>query len=160
MTRAFVALGSNLDSPAERVRSALNRLASDSGLGLVAHSSLYRTAPVGYLDQPDFVNAVAWLDTLLAPHALLERLLALETEAGRVRTFRNAPRRLDLDLLWQEGYVIADRTLTLPHPRMLERAFVMVPLAQIAPDLVMPNGRTAREVANDLAHDGIEAILD
>lgn len=160
MTQAFVALGSNLDEPAARVRDALEWLAAQPGLRLVGHSSLYRTAPVGYLDQPDFINAVAELDSELAPHDLLARLLALETGAGRVRTFRNAPRRLDLDLLWQAGHVVNDAVLTLPHPRMLERAFVMIPLAELAPDLLMHDGRRARDIAAVLGMDGIVRVDD
>jgi len=160
VTRAFVALGSNLDDPAARLRDALARLAALPDLRVVGQSSLYRTTPVGYLDQPDFINAVAELDTSLSSHELLACLLEVETCAGRVRTFRNAPRRLDLDLLWHDGQTIADATLILPHPRMLERAFVMVPLAQLAPDLVMPDGRCAREVAAGLSSEGVTRLVD
>jgi len=158
LTLAYVALGSNLESPAEQVRRALDGIAALPATRLVAASSLYRTAPVGYADQPDFVNAVACVDTTLTPQALLAALLALEAEFGRVRSFRNAPRVLDLDLLLYEGVESADDALTLPHPRMHERAFVMVPLSEIAPDCVIPGHGAAADLASALDKGGIERL--
>jgi 2-amino-4-hydroxy-6-hydroxymethyldihydropteridine diphosphokinase len=103
---------------------------------------------VGFLEQPDFINAVAMLETMLAPHALLDGLLAIERRHGRVREFLNAPRTLDLDVLLYGDLVLHEHGLTLPHPRMHERAFVLLPLAEIAPDAVIPGkGRVA-----DLLH--------
>ena len=98
-------------------------------------SSLYRTAPVGYADQPEFVNAVARIETALEPRALLDALLKIERRHGRVREFPNAPRTLDLDIALYDDVTVDEAGLTIPHPRMHERAFVMVPLAEIAPDL-------------------------
>lgn len=158
MSRAFIALGSNLEAPEQQVQAALVALGEQPGVTLLRASSLYCTAPVGYLDQPDFINAVAEVDTTLAPQALLDALLAVEEQFGRVRTFRNAPRVLDLDLLLYDGCQCATETLVLPHPRMHERAFVMVPLAEIAPDLAIgPHGRAA-QLAAQLADQGIRKL--
>ena len=143
---AFVALGSNLRDPAAQVRAGFAALAALPATCVTSESSLYRSAPFGYADQPDFVNAVAAIETGLAPHALLDALLAIERERGRVRAFRNAPRTLDLDLLLYGDLVLRDESLTLPHPRMHERAFVLVPLAEIAPRQAIPGRGTALEL--------------
>jgi 2-amino-4-hydroxy-6-hydroxymethyldihydropteridine diphosphokinase len=141
---AFVALGSNLDAPREQVARGVLALGAMPQTRLLARSSLYRTAPVGFLEQPDFINAVVMMETALAPHALLDGLLAIERRHGRVREFQNAPRTLDLDVLLYGDLVLHERGLTLPHPRMHERAFVLLPLAEIAPDTVIPGqGRVA-----------------
>jgi 2-amino-4-hydroxy-6-hydroxymethyldihydropteridine diphosphokinase len=105
---------------------------------LIRRSSLYCTTPVGYADQPDFVNAVAEIETRLSPDELLEACLEIERKHGRNRTFKNAPRTLDLDILLYGDMMSVEPRLTLPHPRMHERAFVLVPLAEIAPDCVIP----------------------
>ena len=144
LVSAFIALGSNLDDPVAQIRSALSTLAAMLETRLVRHSSLYRSPPVGYRDQPEFVNAVAEIRTRLAPRELLDQILAVESNQGRIRDFPNAPRPLDLDILLYGGYVVNEPGLTIPHPRMLERAFVLVPLAEIAPDAVVPGvGRVA-----------------
>ena len=158
MTRAFVALGSNLDDPAAQIRAALAALAISPGVSLQRASSLYRTAPVGYLDQPDFINAVAEIDSTLSPTALLALLFDLEARFGRVRSFRNAPRVLDLDLLWFDGERRSGPALILPHPRMHERAFVLIPLNEIAPDLPLDGQGTVRELAARIDAGGIERL--
>jgi 2-amino-4-hydroxy-6-hydroxymethyldihydropteridine diphosphokinase len=135
---AFVALGSNLDDPAGHIEQAFAALGLLPGTRLASRSSLYLTQPVGHLDQPEFVNAVAGLITSLPPRPLLDALLGIEASHGRRRTFRNAPRTLDLDLLLYNGLVMNEPGLTLPHPRMLERAFVLLPLAEIAADTLIP----------------------
>lgn len=144
---AVVALGSNLDDPAAQVQAALAALARHPEISVRRSSSLYRTAPVGYPDQPDFINAVALIDTTLTPMALLEALLAIEETFGRRRSFRNAPRTLDLDVIDYAGQVWNTPLLTLPHPRAVERAFVMVPLAEIAPDYRIDGLTAAHRVA-------------
>lgn len=136
--RAYIALGANLGDPATTVKQALARLASTPGIVVTARSSLYRTAPLSAIEQNDFINAVAAVATTLAPHALLAALLAIESDFGRVRQQKDGPRSLDLDLLLYGDQVIATPTLTLPHPRLHLRAFVLVPLAEIAPDLALP----------------------
>lgn len=142
---AFVALGANLGDPAGQLQRALAELARLPDTRLTACSSLYLSKPVGFLDQPDYVNAVACLHTRLSPRGMLDRLLEIETRHGRSRAFKNAPRTLDLDLLLYDGLVMHEPGLTLPHPRMLERAFVLVPLVEIAPDCIIPGQGTARQ---------------
>lgn len=139
MTRAFVALGGNLGDTRAYLRAALDRLANLPDSRLLAHSRFYRTPPWGLREQPAFLNAAAMLDTALAPHALLDALLDIELVAGRVRKGeRWGPRTLDLDLLHMDGVALHDERLTLPHPRIAERAFVLLPLAELAPDVELP----------------------
>ncbi len=135
---AFIALGSNLEDPEQQVRRGFEELARLPRTRLVRASSLYRSAPVGYRDQPDFVNAVAEIETSLTPRALLAQLLAIEHRHGRIREFPNAPRTLDLDIVLYGDIALREPGLAIPHPRMHERAFVIVPLAEIAPDVVVP----------------------
>ncbi|MBL8513152.1 MAG: 2-amino-4-hydroxy-6-hydroxymethyldihydropteridine diphosphokinase [Betaproteobacteria bacterium] len=146
-SQAFIALGSNLDNPAWHVQSAFREINDIPELSLVRISSLYRTAPVGIVDQPPFVNAVAMAETTLSPHTLLKHLHGIEESHGRVRYQggeRNGPRTLDLDLLMFNDWQIDDEHLTTPHPRMRERAFVLVPLVEIAPESEIPGvGRAA-----------------
>ena len=132
---AFVALGANLGDAAQTLRGAFRALDEVPGVRVVRASSLYRTAPVESTG-PDYLNAVAEVSTSLTAPALLDALLAIEQQAGRERPYRNAPRTLDLDLLLYGGARIDSPRLTVPHPRMLARAFVLVPLAEIAPSLV------------------------
>jgi len=144
---AFVALGSNLADPISQVSSAMESLDALPQTRLVRCSSLYRSAPVGYLDQPDFINAVAQVETQLTPRALLDALLALEQEFGRTREFLNAPRTLDLDVLMYDDLIHHEHGLTIPHPQMHLRAFVLQPLLEIAPDCVIPGVGRAADVA-------------
>ncbi len=146
-TTVFVALGSNLEDPVAQVRAGLRALAALPDTRLVAASSLYRNPPAGYHDQPDFVNAVAQIETDLAPRDLLNALLAIERRHGRSRDFPNAPRTLDLDILIYGQQVVHETGLTIPHPRMLERAFVLVPLAEIAPAVVVPGAGAVSQLA-------------
>lgn len=135
MTQAFVALGANLGDAAATVRIAMAQLDMVPRTRVTARSSLYRTQPFE-ASGPDFINAVVAIDTALAPEALLDALQRLEQHAGRERPYHHAPRTLDLDLLSHGNAVLATPRLTLPHPRMNERAFVLVPLAEIAPGRV------------------------
>jgi 2-amino-4-hydroxy-6-hydroxymethyldihydropteridine diphosphokinase len=142
MQTAYIALGANLPSPAgsprETLDAAIQRL---SELGeMLAQSSYYSTDPVGYADQPTFLNAAVVLQTALDPHALLDRLLELERSFGRDRShgIANGPRTLDLDLILSGDVVLSTQNLQLPHPRMAQRAFVLTPLAEIAPDRIHP----------------------
>ncbi|PXW88894.1 2-amino-4-hydroxy-6-hydroxymethyldihydropteridine diphosphokinase [Nitrosomonas sp. Nm84] len=137
-SQAFIALGSNLENPISQIQQAFEELKQLPGTCLMKQSSLYQSAPVGRLDQPDFINAVALIKTCLAPHDLLNALLAIEQNHGRVRESLNAPRTLDLDILLYDDLQCHDEKLTLPHPRMLQRAFVLKPLMEIAPDCHIP----------------------
>jgi len=122
-------------------------LAQERALALKKVSSVFETEPVGYLEQPDFFNLVLEIETALSPEKLLVRCLEIETELGRVRHERWGPRNIDIDVLWYDDQRVAQANLTLPHPRMLERAFVMVPLAEIAPELVLEGETVASRAA-------------
>ena len=136
---AYVGIGSNLGGPAGQVEDALGLVAEIDGVRLVATSSLYRSGAFGGVEQPDFVNAVAALVTTLKPGELLVRLQAIETRQGRERgEIRWGPRVIDLDLLVYSGVEMDTPDLTLPHPGIAERNFVLLPLVEIAPDLVIP----------------------
>jgi 2-amino-4-hydroxy-6-hydroxymethyldihydropteridine diphosphokinase len=156
---AYVALGANLDDPAAQVRAGIVALAALPGTRLIAQSSLYRTAPVGYADQPDFINAVAAVETHLSPRELLNALLATEQNHGRVRAFANAPRTLDLDVLLYADAQIHEEGLTIPHPRMHERAFVLVPLAEIAPQCVIPGRGSVSALLHGIDAGGVARIV-
>lgn len=144
--RAYVALGSNLGDPLGTVQAAFAALRSLPETVLVAASPLYRSAPVGLKHQPDFINAVAAVDTGLGAEALLDELFAIEARFGRRRDYHHAPRTLDLDLLLHGSEVRDSARLTLPHPRMHERAFVLLPLLELAPDIVIPGRGPAGEL--------------
>jgi 2-amino-4-hydroxy-6-hydroxymethyldihydropteridine diphosphokinase len=152
---AFLGLGSNLGSPAEQILAAFGRIAETPGVTLLRCSSLYRTAPIGYADQPDFVNAVVEIATDLAPDDLLAAMLDIEHSHGRIREFQNAPRTLDVDLLLYGDLVMDTETLSLPHPRAHQRAFVLHPLLEIAPHCHIPTLGLAR---NFLAACGDQGI--
>lgn len=138
-TDAYVALGSNLGDSRATFAGAIEALGALPGSRLTGRSRIYRTPPWGRTDQPDFLNAVVRLHTSLAPHVLLDALMAIERRFGRMRDGeRWGPRTLDLDLLHMDGTALDDSRLTLPHPRVAERAFVLLPLADLAPDLVLP----------------------
>ena len=159
MTRAFVALGANLGDPQGALRVALHDLAAVEGVTVMATSSFYRTAPIES-SGPDYVNAVAAVETMLPPLAFLHALQAIENAHGRVRPAGvvNAPRTLDLDLLLYGEDVIATPELTVPHPRMHQRAFVLVPLLEIAPDASIPGLGAAKGFLASVADQAIERI--
>jgi 2-amino-4-hydroxy-6-hydroxymethyldihydropteridine diphosphokinase len=159
VTLAYVALGSNLGQPGQQVLDAMDALDRLPQTAVRQRSHLYRTPPWGLLEQPPFVNAVVELETALAPHALIEALLALEHQAGRVRAERNGPRTLDLDLLHVDGVQMSDDRLTLPHPRLAERAFVLLPLHDIAPQWHVPgHGTTVAQLLARLDLAGCERL--
>lgn len=157
--RAFIALGANLDEPAAQVERAFDELARLPETRLTARSALYLSKPVGYAAQPDFVNAVALISTRLVPRTLLEALLEIEARHGRRREFKNAPRTLDLDLLLYDGLVLHEPGLTLPHPRMCERAFVLQPMSEIAPEQPIPGKGKIADCLARLLSDGSDAAL-
>ena len=142
---AYVGLGANLEDPVAQVTAGMAALAALPRTRLVAQSSLYRTVPVGYTEQPDFINAVAAVKTALGARELLDALLATEQHHGRVRTFPNAPRTLDMDVLRYGDAQMHEDGLTIPHPRMHERAFVLVPLAEL-------DAGIARRAASSAVH--------
>jgi len=159
-TRAFIALGSNLQNPVSQVTRAFDGIAELPRTQLIRRSSLYRTAPVGYDNQPDFINAAAEVSTDLPALELLRALLALEASFGRERPFPNAPRVLDLDLLLYDDLVMQTPELTLPHPRMHERGFVLYPLAEIAPDEEIKGKGRIADLMSACADQGVERMTE
>jgi 2-amino-4-hydroxy-6-hydroxymethyldihydropteridine diphosphokinase len=146
--RAVVALGSNLDDPEAHVKRAFADLALLPQTWVLARSSLHRTKPVGYADQPDFVNACALVETRLSARELLEGLLDIERRHGRVRDIPNGPRTLDLDIVLYGGATIEEPGLQVPHPRAHERAFVLEPLLEVWPDAEIPGRGRARDLVS------------
>jgi 2-amino-4-hydroxy-6-hydroxymethyldihydropteridine diphosphokinase len=155
---AFVGLGSNLDDPAAQLQRTIAALARLPGTQLRRASRLYRTPPWGLVEQPEFVNAVAELSTTLGARELLAALQALEREAGRARERRWGPRVLDLDLLLYDELQLDEPGLHLPHPHLHERAFVLVPLAEIAPTAPVPGRASVAELLATVDRAGIEAL--
>lgn len=150
----YIGLGSNLEDPHQQLERAFNELASLPQTQLTARSSLYGSKAVGPI-QPDYINAVAAVDTVLEPLALLDELQAIEEAHRRQRTLRWGPRTLDLDILLYADRVMASERLTLPHPRLAERNFVLVPLAEIAPHLQLPDGRAVAALATQVGMSGL-----
>ncbi|WP_147195342.1 2-amino-4-hydroxy-6-hydroxymethyldihydropteridine diphosphokinase [Pantoea sp. MBD-2R] len=151
MTRVYLALGSNLADPLHQVQAALDALAALPDTRLVATSSLYRTPPYGPPDQPDYLNAAVALDTELAPEALLDLTQRIELEQGRVRKDeRWGPRTLDLDIMLFGDLTLNTPRLIVPHYDMHNRAFMLVPLLEIVPDIVLPDGTRARDLLSGL----------
>lgn len=140
MTRCYIGLGSNLADPAGQLRSALSAIEQIAEIQLTRCSPFYSSAPVGPGEQPDYVNAVAAVDTALPAESLLGALQAIENNHGRKRTLRWGARTLDLDILLFGDQTLATARLRVPHPRIAERNFVLVPLADLAPELIMPDG--------------------
>jgi 2-amino-4-hydroxy-6-hydroxymethyldihydropteridine diphosphokinase len=157
---AFIGLGSNLADPSNQVLQAMQSINRLPDTRVVARSSLYRSAPVGYLEQPDFINAVVQVETTLAPLVLLQALLALEQENGRTREFQNAPRTLDLDVLLYDDLQHHEHGLTLPHPQMHKRAFVLQPLLEIAPECVIAGVGAAAVALQQCADQQLEKLLN
>jgi 2-amino-4-hydroxy-6-hydroxymethyldihydropteridine diphosphokinase len=148
LTRAYVGLGANLGDREAAIRRALELLGAESGIDVVAVSTLRETEPVGYADQPAFLNGAAALETDLSARALLDRLLAVEQELGRVRGVgpRFGPRTIDLDLLLYGAEVVDEPGLSVPHPRLAERRFALEPLYELDPGLSLPDGRRVRDL--------------
>ena len=154
MADVYLGLGSNLGDKAANLREALRLLygARSAAIALLTVSSLYRTKPVGYVEQDWFLNAAVHIKTSLSPRELLTQLIEIECELGRVRTRRNGPRTIDLDILLWEDLVVNKDDLVIPHPRLHERLFVLEPLAEIAPDARHPvTGLTIAEYRNELS---------
>jgi 2-amino-4-hydroxy-6-hydroxymethyldihydropteridine diphosphokinase len=156
---AFVGVGSNLGDKIGHCEKATAELLSVDSNHLLSRSSFYQTRPVGYLDQDWFVNGVFQMDTHLAPLDLLRALKAAESRMGRAETARWGPRIIDLDLLFYDEAVIRTPEMEIPHPRLHERQFVLIPLGEIAPDLIHPGlGKTVRELSASLPDQGVEPI--
>ena len=157
--RAALGLGANLGDPAAAMARALRMLDDGEGTAVAAVSKLYRTPPWGLVEQPPFINCCALVETSLPPQALMQRCLDIEKQLKRVRDVRWGPRLIDIDILTYGTETLNTETVTIPHPRMLERGFVLMPLAEIAPDLAV-NGRAVSEWASEADMAGIVAISD
>ena len=157
MTCAYLGLGSNIGDKAARLAAAVDGLDATSGIRVTARSSDYRTPPWGDTDQDWFLNAALGIETTLSPHDLLDACLTVEKDLGRVRERRWGPRVIDIDVLSYAGAAISDERLVLPHRYVRERAFVLVPLAEIASDLVI-GGETVLEALAKLDRSGIEPV--
>lgn len=155
MPLAYIGLGSNLEQPDQQVMQALSELNEIDGCHLRAASELYGSTPVGPAGQPDYVNAAASLETQLSPIQLLDALQAIENNHHRVRDLRWGPRTLDLDLLLYDNQTIESERLTVPHPRLQERNFVLYPLADIDPQLTLPSGITLQSLLVNCSRDGL-----
>ncbi len=164
MADVYIALGSNMDSPHQQLDSALEALAQHPNIQLIAVSNRYQTPPIGP-QQPDFINAAAQLSTDLSPLDLLDALQAIEQQQNRVRSIHWGPRTLDLDILFYndlvggspvgDSLVIESERLTIPHPRIGERAFVLVPLMDLNPQLALPSGETVAQLLANCSQQGI-----
>lgn len=161
MTRVYIGLGSNLATPLQQLRNALAALAALPHTHLIAQSAFYASDPLGPADQPRYVNAVAALDTTLSPLALLDALQTIELEQGRTRKAeRWGPRTLDLDILLFGDLQLNEPRLIVPHYHMHARAFVLYPLAEIAPDLQLPDGRALSELLDACPYTGLERLCE
>lgn len=155
---AFIGLGSNLGNPRQQVLQALQAIGGLPHTKVLAASSLYCSKPVGYLQQPDFINAVAKIETAMTPRALLDALLEMERARGRTREFRNAPRTLDLDILLYDDLRYHEPGVTVPHPQMHLRAFVLRPLLEIAPDCAIPGVGPAADAVQNCQEQQLEVL--
>lgn len=158
MATAYIGLGANLDRPEQHIRRALDDLSHAPGIDQLEYSTLYRSAPMGPAGQPDYINAVAKLTTSLTPHNLLSTLQMIEHAHGRVRAEYWGPRTLDLDLLIYDDLQINTTTLTVPHPGIKHRGFVLVPLADLASDLFIPGCGRVSELLATLDTDDVVAV--
>lgn len=163
MKRAFIALGTNIEPREAHLKEALKLLDQHKAVSIKSKSSIYETTPVGYIDQENFLNMVIKINTTLAPVDLLDVCQEVEGQLGRVRKFRNGPRTIDLDILVYGDENIQTERLTIPHPRMNERAFVLVPLAEIAPNLLISTNdpqRSVKELVKSLQDEEIKDVIE
>lgn len=158
MITVYIALGSNLDTPSKQLNSALKAIENLPQTRFIAVSSFYQSKPLGPQDQPDYVNAVAKIETALPPLSLLDELQHIENEQGRVRLRRWGERTLDLDILLYGNEIIQNERLTIPHYDMQNREFVIVPLVEIAPDLIFPNGKKLAELALNFINHSMKKV--
>ncbi|OUR63976.1 2-amino-4-hydroxy-6-hydroxymethyldihydropteridine diphosphokinase [Methylophaga sp. 42_25_T18] len=156
--RVFIGLGSNLESPLEQIKTAVNDMQLMLETEFIACSSLYKSPPMGPQDQPDYINAVIELDTELAPHLLLDQLQQIEQQHGRIRKRHWGERTLDLDLLVYGDVIIHDERLTVPHPGIATRAFVLYPLAELDEQLVIPGCGKVKQLVKLCPRDGLQQV--
>ena len=158
MSKIYIALGSNLDEPSEQIYKAINSIDAVDDLSVTHISSLYKTKPIGKIDQPDFINAVIEVEGDISPENLHAALQAIETQAGRIRIELNEPRTLDLDILLIDDLIMKTKKLTVPHPRMHQRQFVIVPLFEINQKLNIPGIGSINKILKSLPDQGVVKI--
>ena len=158
MSKIYIALGSNLDEPNEQIYKAINSVDAVDDLSVTHISSLYKTKPIGKIDQPDFINAVIEVEGDISPENLHAALQAIETQAGRIRIELNEPRTLDLDILLIDDLIMKTKKLTVPHPRMHQRQFVIVPLFEINQKLNIPGIGSINKILKSLPDQGVVKI--
>jgi 2-amino-4-hydroxy-6-hydroxymethyldihydropteridine diphosphokinase len=154
-----IGLGSNLGERDDNIHQAIQQLAANPKITLLKQSSLYNTSPVSHIPQPDFLNAVILIETTLSPEELLQTCLTIENQLGRIRQERWGPRVIDLDLLFFHDYQSSTETLILPHPYFHQRAFVLIPLSEIAGSSPIYHGFTAEQLLAQLPSAGVEKFL-
>ena len=158
MNFVYIALGSNLKNPRKQVLNGILSIKKLDGVKILKESYLYQTPPVGILNQPDFINAVIKVSSDHEPQKLLKEILNIENDAGRVRDQKNGPRILDLDILLFDDLIINEENLTIPHPRMHERLFVLLPLKDIDENIMIPNQGKIKDIIKKLAKENINRI--
>ncbi len=158
MSRAYIGLGSNLDNPPNQIARALDQIAQLPNSHLLACSPLYKSRAVGPANQPDYINAVVLIDTQLPPLNLLDHLQSIEAAHQRVRVEHWGPRTLDLDILLLDNHFINLDRLKVPHPYLQQRNFVLYPLADIAPDLILPDGTSLQDLLANSSQSGLERL--
>ena len=158
MSKIYIALGSNLDDPSEQIYKAINSIDATDHLSVTHISSLYKTKPIGKIDQPDFINAAIEVKGDISPENLHVALQDIETQAGRIRKELNEPRTLDLDILLIDDLIMKTKKLTVPHPRMHQRQFVIVPLFEINPKLNIPGIGPINKILKLLPDQGVVKI--
>jgi 2-amino-4-hydroxy-6-hydroxymethyldihydropteridine diphosphokinase len=158
MSKIYIALGSNLDEPSEQIYKAINSIDAIDDLSVTHISSLYKTKPIGKIDQPDFINAAIEVEGDISPENLHTALQDIETQAGRIRKALNEPRTLDLDILLIDDLIMKTKKLTVPHPRMHQRQFVIVPLFEINPRLNIPGIGPINKILKLLPDQGVVKI--
>ena len=158
MSKIYIALGSNLNEPSEQIYKAINSIDAINDLSVTHISSLYKTKPIGKIDQPDFINAAVKVEGDISPENLHAALQDIETKAGRIRMELNEPRTLDLDILLIDDLIMKTKKLTVPHPRMHQRQFVIVPLFEINQKLNIPGIGSIDEILKSLPDQGVVKI--
>jgi 2-amino-4-hydroxy-6-hydroxymethyldihydropteridine diphosphokinase len=158
MHSIFIGLGSNLDNPQQKIKDAIHLINEIDDVNITATSSLYETPPVGFLNQPNFINAVVQISSSINCNELLLKLFDIERIFGRVRKEKNGPRTLDLDILLFDDLVLESESLTIPHPRMHERLFVLIPLLEISPIIQIPKYGSANNLISGLNIENIKKV--